>query len=267
LSKILRIVPLIIQMETPVRILILEDDLILASNMEEALNALGYHVVGIASDAERFSEMFFKESPDLIIVDIELEGSHKNGIELMSEISNENRKPFIYVSAYDKEVYLKHAKLTRPDAFLIKPVNEKQLGIAIDFALHNHYERNKIENKPAEYGSLITTPNSYYIKDKDRYVKVGLKDIIYLKADGSYTYLKTISRLYSVSANLQNVLGQMGGTNLTRCHRSYAVNIDYISGLRDTFLELSIGENIETMPVSNTYRVDVLKKLNKIKAD
>nr|WP_287494516.1 response regulator [Candidatus Brachybacter algidus] len=76
----------------------------------------------------------FKESPDLIIVDIELEGSHKNGIELMSEISNENRKPFIYVSAYDKEVYLKHAKLTRPDAFLIKPVNEKQLGIAIDFA-------------------------------------------------------------------------------------------------------------------------------------
>ncbi|MBL0119537.1 MAG: LytTR family transcriptional regulator DNA-binding domain-containing protein [Saprospiraceae bacterium] len=120
--------------------------------------------------------------------------------------------------------------------------------------LINHYERNKIENKPAEYGSLITTPNSYYIKDKDRYVKVGLKDIIYLKADGSYTYPRPLADYIVLALICKNVLGQMGGTNLTRCHRSYAVNIDYISGLRDTFLELSIGENIETMPVSNTYK-------------
>ena len=254
-------------METPVRILILEDDLILASNMEEVLVALGYQVVGITSDAVSFTEIFYKESPDLIIVDVELEGSPKNGIELMSEIPTENRKPFIYVSAYDKEVYLKHAKLTRPDAFLVKPVNEKQLSIAIDFALYNHYEKNKIENQPSESGTLISTPATYFIKEKDGYIKVDIKDIVYLKADGSYTHIKTLYKSYSISANLQNVLAQMGATILIRCHRSYAVNNDYVSGINENFIQIVTGGNYETIPVSSSYRKSVFNSFNKIKSD
>lgn len=118
------------------KILIVEDELIVARNLRTVLVRAGYQVCGIARSVQQALDITIQEKPTLVLVDIFLKGK-ETGIELAKHLKIQNT-PFIYLSANSNEEVLTLAKKTDPYGFLVKPFREKDLLISIEIAQYRH---------------------------------------------------------------------------------------------------------------------------------
>lgn len=116
------------------KILIIEDEIIVAKDIEQILLSAGYEVIGIASNYDKAKRQLLTSRPDLILCDINLNGD-KTGIDLMAEFEAKLCTPFIFISAYSDMDTLIKANSTAPRSYLTKPFTEKQLLAAIELAL------------------------------------------------------------------------------------------------------------------------------------
>ena len=122
---------------TGIKVLIVEDEPLIAKNIGMYLNNNGYEVAGIAYDPDEAFYQLKKQQPDFAILDINLE-SDKNGIDVAEYINKNNFIPFIYLTSYSDKETIDKAKLTNPAGFIVKPFNEKTLYATIEIALANH---------------------------------------------------------------------------------------------------------------------------------
>jgi PAS domain S-box-containing protein len=127
-----------------VTIFIVEDEYILAINLQEILETLGYTVVGIATCAEEAIEKAIELRPNLVLMDIRLPGE-MDGIQAAEEIWNRVQIPVIYITGYSDSSTVERAALTFPFGYIVKPLKEHELHIAIETALHR-YEREQFLN-------------------------------------------------------------------------------------------------------------------------
>lgn len=118
------------------RVLIVEDEFIVANDLRLILKQAGYRVMGIASSAGEAREYIQKQKPDLVILDIRLEGD-VSGIDLARELKADNIA-FIYLSANSNQQVLEEAKTTEPYGFLVKPFREQDLLVMLDIAWYRH---------------------------------------------------------------------------------------------------------------------------------
>ena len=116
-------------------ILIVEDELITAADLEDALVRLGYHVAGTASSGKGAVERAERTRPDLILMDIRLKGS-MDGTEAAAEIHRRFGIPVIYLTAHADAKTLARAKLAEPLGYVVKPFQDTELQAAIEMALH-----------------------------------------------------------------------------------------------------------------------------------
>ena len=117
------------------RIMIVEDEWIIANDIKNCLVDLGYMVSSISATGEEAIENAGKDLPDLILMDIMLKGE-MNGIEAAKEIVARYDIPIIYLTAYDNQYLVEQAKQTENYGYLLKPFKDRELHIAIDMALH-----------------------------------------------------------------------------------------------------------------------------------
>ncbi len=120
---------------TDANILIVEDEGILAMELKDKLEKLGYSVPATASTGAEAVEFATKHRPDLILMDIVLKGD-MDGIETANKIRSNLKVPIIYLTAYADDETVKRAKITEPFGYLVKPYNDKELQIAIEMALY-----------------------------------------------------------------------------------------------------------------------------------
>lgn len=145
-----------------IKILIVEDQFIEANGLRISFEKAGYTVCPIASSVDEAIKIKNKEKPNLILLDIRLQGK-LNGIDLAKILRSENI-PFIFLSANSSREILNAAKATRPYGFLVKPFREKDVLVAVDVALYLHQQN----QEGATNNRLSRTDNS----------DVGLKEII-----------------------------------------------------------------------------------------
>ncbi|MBW4521053.1 MAG: response regulator [Scytolyngbya sp. HA4215-MV1] len=127
---------------TKIQILIVEDEKIIAMNLQESLEDLGYGVVAVAASGEQAIAKAVELHPDLVLMDIRLKGT-VDGIQATSQIWHQLQIPVIYVTGHSDQATLERAKLTAPFGYVLKPVKEKELYIAIETALQR-YEREQL---------------------------------------------------------------------------------------------------------------------------
>ena len=143
-------------MEKKARILIVEDEAIVAEDLEMAISDIGYEVVGRAASAKDAVKKALALKPDLVLMDIVLRGN-RNGIDASQEIKEKEDIPIIFLTAYSDVGLIDRAKSTEPYAYLVKPFQEKQLLASIEMALY----KSRLEKKLKESeGWLSTTLNS-----------------------------------------------------------------------------------------------------------
>ena len=117
-------------------VLIVEDEFVVANDLEIILETAKYQVTGIASSVDEALGFIAKDKPDIVIVDIILQG-RQTGIDLAKSLTIMGI-PFIYLSANSNQSTLEDAKATQPYGFLVKPFREKDVLITIQMALYRH---------------------------------------------------------------------------------------------------------------------------------
>ncbi|MEQ1743870.1 MAG: response regulator transcription factor [Saprospiraceae bacterium] len=122
---------------TTIRVLIVEDEPLIARNIAMYLRNHDYEVSGIAHDPEEALYQLKRNPPDFAILDINLE-AELDGIHLGEHINRHCFIPFVYLTSYSDKATLDRAKQTSPFGFIVKPFNEKTLYATIEIALANH---------------------------------------------------------------------------------------------------------------------------------
>jgi len=130
-------------MKMNIKILIVEDEFIVANALRLAVAQAGYQVTDIAASFEEADECLKKETPDLVLLDIRLAGK-KSGIDLARKLKAENLA-FVYLSANSSQKVLEEAKATEPYGFLVKPFREKDLIVSLEIACYRH--KHSLESK------------------------------------------------------------------------------------------------------------------------
>jgi len=125
-------------------ILIVDDNLAVSELLEMMLEENGYNVVGIADSAEKAMSLAGKHRPTVIFMDIMLKGK-VDGIDVAERILKKYDISVIFLSGYDDQELVERAKRVRPLAFLMKPVNERQIVVELEVALYQI-------NKKKEHG-------------------------------------------------------------------------------------------------------------------
>ena len=117
------------------QILIVENDGIIAMDLESRMKQLGYGVTGVAGYGEQAIEKVKENTPDVVLMDIILKGEI-DGIEAAEEIRTQYDIPVIFITGYADKERLKRAKLAYPFGFIIKPFSDKDLEVTIEMALY-----------------------------------------------------------------------------------------------------------------------------------
>jgi PAS domain S-box-containing protein len=126
------------------RIMVVEDESITAMGLEKRLTKQGYNVVAVVASGEEAVRRAEETSPDLVLMDIMLEGE-MDGVEAAGRIASRLDIPIIYLTAYADENTLLRAKITEPFAYLLKPFQERELLITIEMALYKHAMEKKLK--------------------------------------------------------------------------------------------------------------------------
>lgn len=134
------------------KILVVEDEGIVARDIKGTLQNLGYEVTDTVSSGKKAIEKAEECRPDLILMDIKLQGK-MDGIEAAHRIHARYDIPIIYLTAYSDENMLKRAKITDPFGYILKPFSDRELHSSIEIALHKH----EMEHKLRESAKLLAT--------------------------------------------------------------------------------------------------------------
>jgi signal transduction histidine kinase/DNA-binding response OmpR family regulator len=128
------------------RVLVVEDEVVIASDLQQSLEGMGFEVVGIAASGEDAVEMAIRERPDLVLMDIVLQG-RMDGAEAAEEIYSRYDIPIVYLTAYADEKLLERTRATEPFGYLIKPVDDNELRFTIEMAVYKHRAEREIKRQ------------------------------------------------------------------------------------------------------------------------
>ncbi|HEY7209408.1 MAG TPA: response regulator [Bryobacteraceae bacterium] len=137
---------------TEKKILIVEDEQLIAHSIERSLFKAGYSVPGMAASAQEAFEQIEQTKPDLVLMDIHIQGP-SDGVETAKVIRERYHLPVIYLTAHADVDTLERAKITEPLGYLVKPVNHANLPSSIEMALYKH----KIDRQLEENRALLST--------------------------------------------------------------------------------------------------------------
>ncbi|MFA4877070.1 MAG: response regulator [Methanoregula sp.] len=144
---------------TPCRILIVEDERIVAEDIKTTLLSFGFDVAEIVTRGETAVERERILKPDLILMDIHLAGT-MNGIEAAGQIHLHSDVPIIYLTAYADDQLLQSAKVTRPYGYILKPYSERELHCAIEIALYSQGINRTLKESEDRFRTLLSSIQS-----------------------------------------------------------------------------------------------------------
>ncbi|WCO02016.1 LytR/AlgR family response regulator transcription factor [Psychroserpens ponticola] len=222
------------------QIYIVEDEPLIVSTIETALLKQGYKIVGDAEDVISAIKDIKTLQPDLILIDIQLEGS-QDGVDLALEL-DKAQLPYLFLTSQTDPETVARVKQTNPLGYIVKPFTEAGLRSNIELAWHNYESRNS---------------DFLMLKSEGRLHKINQDSILYLKAFDNYCYVYTASKSYLVPHTLKYMAEQLNKDNFIKTHRSYWVNVNHIDSVGINELVLKT----EPIPISASQKSLVLSKL------
>lgn len=238
------------------KILIVEDEIVIAADLMQMLSSNNYEVAGPAVDYQSAIDLLTYEKPDLVLLDINLLGQ-KDGIELAQIIHQAYQLPFIFTSALSDPAILERARATQPATYLVKPFREEQLLAAISVALTNFSSRQGY--KVAAEDDHVVVKEAIFIKEKKSFFKIQLQQIIYLKAADNYVEVHTTEKRYLVRSSLTDFIVKLNHPSFFKTSKSYVINLEHLNSIHPT--EVLVQEQV--IPLAKNYVNALLEKVQK----
>lgn len=136
------------------RLLIVDDEAIIATDLEDRLSSNGYEVIGIATSGEKAVRLAGKLHPDLVIMDIVMPGP-MDGIAAAAAIRDKHGIPVVFLTAHADEEFMDRAKAVGPLGYILKPFNEAQIYATLEIALHNGLLERQLRKSEARYRAIV----------------------------------------------------------------------------------------------------------------
>ncbi len=138
----------------PSRILVVEDEAIIAEEIQDRLARLKFDVVGVEDTGPQAIEAVRRHQPDLVLMDIRLKGK-MDGIQTAEEIRKQANVPIVYLTAHSDSATLQRAKETAPLGYVLKPIHERELEVAIELAMHRHTLETRLRESESRYAVTL----------------------------------------------------------------------------------------------------------------
>lgn len=251
-------------MDQTVRILIVEDNVIIADDMQSMLEEIGYKIVSSVMAYEQAVKVLAESDVDLVLIDIVL-ASDKTGIDLGKHIREKYNIPFVFITSNSDRSTVESAKLVKPNGYLVKPFEQQDLYTAIEIALSNFSELESGDSSTTfEAQSQENTStsgilkDSIFVKKQHLYYRIPFKDIMYIKADNVYLEVYTKEQMFLVRSPLKDYLEKLPSNSFFRSHKSYIINVEQVMAVNSK--DVLIGE--ELIPISKDFKDFILKAMN-----
>ncbi len=256
---------------TPIKILLVEDQQIIAKDLEGLLTDWGYQVIGIAASGHEAIDFFKNHQPDLALVDVNIEGNI-DGIQTVEQFNQIRPIPIVYLTAQADFDTVQRAKSSNPFAYLLKPFDERGLQISLEMAF-NVFAKHQIHPSKTEDSNItqaneiklsadviLQNEDSIFIKQNYRFVKLKKEEIMLIEADRNHSYIHTHQHRYIVRMPLATIIERLQIDDLVRIHRSFAINIRFVEEFNDSEIIIN-GKNI---PFTAAYKDEFLRHFNVI---
>ncbi|MGC1514481.1 MAG: response regulator, partial [Maribacter sp.] len=237
------------------RILVVEDDMIIAANLTLQLTKLDYEITGIEARGEEAVAHAFLNRPDIILMDIHLKGT-MDGVETARAIQKQSDVPIVYLTANTDEATFLRAKDTQPYAFVQKPFDFLQLQRTLALVV----EQRKGKTIDSKQAPIEILNDRIFVRHNGQMNKLLLSDIQYIEAERNYCTIVTSNNRSLLTATLK-VMEEKLPTNLfVRVHRSFIVNITKLDVVSDKHVE--IGRKV--IPLGRSHKEFLLLRLKMV---
>jgi len=244
-------------METPIKILIVEDEMIIGANISLQLSNLGYEVSGIVPRGEEAIIHIAQNKPDIVLLDIQLKGT-LDGIETAKHMQKDYDIPIIYLTANDDETHFIRAKETNPSAFISKPFKKVDLQHAIELTISRMVMHSSdFQDQKDDCSSPFVLSDSIFIKRNEKMVKIMIKDIYYFEADRNYCKIYSKNRECLLVMTLKEIDEKLPKEHFLRIHRSYIVNLTHVDEVAGSHVVIFN----KAIPLSKSLRNKLLNRL------
>lgn len=227
---------MMVETRATARVLVAEDDLIVARDIAEALEGLGYEVAAHVSSGEQAVEAAQELDVDLVLMDVRMPG-HLDGIEAAHRIGSEHDVPVVYLTAYSDDRTVARAKDTSPFGYLVKPFDQRELKTTVELALYRHRMERMVRDSRQRYrelfeddiaGHYVATPDGKVLAANRAFARlVGAESVdevldfdagrFYSSPEAREAFLQEIRARGSVESKL-SALVRLDGTPVSVLH-------------------------------------------------
>ncbi len=248
-------------MENHIKILVVEDEMIIAAKISLLLTNLGYVVDGILPRGEEAIQHVHENDVDIILLDINLKGK-MDGIETASQIQSFSKVPIIYLTANSDDTTFNRAKTTRPAGFISKPFKQLDLQRAIELAICRTVDSQIVQQVASQNhdANHYILDDRIFVKGKEKMIKIMLTDVLYIEADRNYSRIFSPYKEFLLSITLKTIEEKLPENVFVRIHRSYIINITQIEEVGDCYVVIA-GKSI---PMSAGLKENLLQRLQTI---
>jgi two-component system, LytTR family, response regulator LytT len=246
------------------KILVVEDESIVAKDIQNGLLKLGYLVPAVVATAEKALEEIDQSRPDLVLMDIMLKGD-MTGIEAANIINQRYEIPVVFLSAYADDNTLASAKVAEPYGYIIKPFKEKELQTTIEMAIYKHEKDSLIKRERDLYHSIVEnkeSKDSIFVRADFRLNRIKFDDIFYVEALKDYVIINTSHNSYTTHTTMKEMVRILPVKDFVRIHRSFIVRLDKIFSIK--YPDLVIEGKMKVVPIGGLYRKELYSRLNQI---
>ena len=247
-------------MPKPIKILVVEDEMIIAANISLQLTSLGYEVSGIVPKGEEALMQIKENQPDIVLLDINLKGE-LDGVETAILMQKDYNIPIIYLTANADNEHFNRAKATNPYAFISKPFKKLDLQHAIELTISRIMANENSNNNYIKIpiSSFVLT-DCVFVKHQDKMLKISIKDIYYIEAERNYCRIFSKGRECLLVMTLKDIDKKLPVEHFIRIHRSFIVNLSHIDEVANSHVLVSR----KVIPISKIHREELLQRLQTI---
>lgn len=246
------------KMDNLIKILVVEDEMLIAAKISMLLTGLGYEVTGILPSGEDALLHIKENKTDIVLLDINLKGE-TDGIEIAKKIRLQSCASIIYLTANADDATFNRAKATKPSAFISKPFKKLDLQRAIELTIirmgENETEVAKENNLMNEQPVILS--DRIFIRSRDKMMKIMVADILYIEADRNYSRIFTDAKEYLLSTTLKTIEEKLSSQLFVRTHRSYIVNLAHVDEVAEDHIIISQ----KAVPLSSGMKEHLLERI------
>ena len=235
--------------------MIVEDEMVVSMMISDMLEELGYNVIEPVSNYDDAIISLKNSKPDIVLLDIQLEGS-KSGIDLAYYIKSKLNLPFIFLTSQSDSRTVESAKILNPNAYLLKPFTKDDLYTSIELAIHNF--GNIIFQEDSSDLKNVIIKDAFFVKSNNLFHKVKFTEKNYKKSDHVYVEIYTKNRDVHLIRSSMNDFCESIPANFFKVHRSYTVNLDHLDSINSLYVLI---EN-HKIPIGVNYRQQLLQQIS-----